>query len=80
MTGTLRLAIGGNNQPPLVLEYDLLVDAVPGGLRLHDSETDDTAMLWDIELKAVAHVGDGPTPLTAYMLAHLIDQAFWPAN
>jgi hypothetical protein len=76
MKGTLCLAIGAKGRPPMHLEYDLLVENVPGGLRLHDRETGETALLWDVELEAVAKVGDGPTPLTALLVSFLLDEKF----
>ena len=80
MKGTLCLAIGGVGQLPMHLEYDLLVESVEGGLRLFDSETGDTAMLWDVELEAAAKVGDGPTPLTAVLISFLINEKFGYEN
>lgn len=60
----------------MLLQYALLVTPIPGGLRLFDPETGTYAELWDVELEAVAKVGDGPTPLTAILVSHLIDQKF----
>ena len=76
MRGTLRLSIGGKGEQPLVMEYDLLVEPVPGGMRLFDRDTGQYAVLYDVELRNVAQTGDGATPATALMVSHLIDQKF----
>jgi hypothetical protein len=75
MTGTLSLTIGPEDNR-LVLEYDLLTEAIPDGLRLVDKETGDVALLWDAEINAAVLAGGGPTTETALLMRHLIDQKF----
>jgi hypothetical protein len=76
MKGTLQLAIGGKGRNPMLLEYDLGVSVINGGLRLFDQATGEYAELWDVELEAVTKVGNGPTPLTALLVSFLIEQKF----
>ena len=78
MPGTLQLTI---SRPPssktLRLDFPkVLVTAFDGGMRLHDTETGRKAVLWDVELRAVSHVGGGPTFLTAFMVRQLLEQKF----
>jgi len=80
MKGTFRLSIGGKGRRPILLQYDLLVTPIPKGVRLFDRETGDYAVVWDVELELAAKVGDGPTPLTAILVSHLIDQKFGLEN
>ena len=79
MRGNLRLSIG-NGEKRLCLDYDLLVEDVSGGVRVIDRESGESAVLWDEELRAVARIGGGPTPMTAVLVSELINQKFLPAN
>ncbi len=79
MAGTLRFEIRRRGDV-LQLDYDLLVEEIPGGFVLQDRESYEEAVLWDVEVAEVVKVGGGPTPLTAVLLAHLIDEKFGYEN
>lgn len=79
MASRFKITIGNAAGASIKLFYDVESERIDGGARITDKQGV-VGVLMDSEVQMCALVGLGPTPVTAVLMAHLVDSKFHPAN